>query len=99
MEISSILKKLGLKETGKYEGRFYVIDIDGSNEYAKMYSRLEAKAVNTEYPNFGTNTAGTTEKVTNYFELDDDGKTHDLFLIADFAADEYYLKIGERMNA
>jgi hypothetical protein len=75
---------------------FYIIDIKDSNEYAKMYTKLEKNAVNTEYPEFVTNTNNSTTKVCNYFELEAGMFTYDLFLVADFEADRYYLKISER---
>ena len=79
----------------KYENRFYVIDIEDSDDYAKMYTKLEKNAINTEYPTFGTNTNNSTVKITNYFELEEDNDQYRLFLIADFQNDKYYLKIGD----
>jgi len=67
-----------------------------SNEYAKMYTILDQNAINTEYPEFTKNTNNSTVKVINYFELDVNNFTYDLFLIADFDNDKYYLKISER---
>ena len=98
METSSIIQKiltrLELDETGRYDNKFYIIDIADSNEYAKMYTKLSKNAIDTEYPTFGTNTNNSTIKVTNYFELEEDNKKYNIFLIADFGADNYYLKIG-----
>jgi hypothetical protein len=92
--IKNILARLDIKETGKYDNHFYIIQIADSNEYAKMYTKLEKNAINTEYPTFGTNTSNSTVKITNYFELEEDNDKYLLFLIADFDKDEYYLKIG-----
>lgn len=92
--IKNILTRLGIEETGRYDNHFYIIQIEDSNEYAKMYTKLEKNAINTEYPTFGTNTSNSTVKITNYFELEEDNKKYLLFLIADFDKDEYYLKIG-----
>ena len=94
--ITSILKKLNLDDIGKYDNHFYVIQLKDSNEYAKMYSHLSEVAINTEYPNFGTNTNNSTVKITNYFELDFNNSTYNIFLIADFNNDTYYVKIGEK---
>ena len=94
--ITSILKKLNLDDIGKYDNHFYVIQLKDSNEYAKMYSHLSEVAINTEYPNFGTNTNNSTVKITNYFELDFNNITYNIFLIADFNNDTYYVKIGEK---
>ena len=92
--IKNILDRLEIDVTGKYDNRFYIIDIEDSDEYAKMYTKLSRNAINTEYPTFGTNTNNTTVKVTNYFELEEDNILYNLFLIADFNRDKYYLKIG-----
>lgn len=92
--IKSILTRLDINTTGKYDNQFYIIDIENSDEYAKMYSKLSKNAINTEFPTFGTNTNNSTVKVTNYFELEEDNNTYNIFLIADFDQDKYYLKIG-----
>ena len=92
--IKDILTRLNIEETGAYDNHFYIIPIEDSNAYARMYTKLEKNAINTEYPTFGTNTSNSTVKITNYFELEEDNKKYLLFLIADFDKDEYYLKIG-----
>lgn len=92
--IKKILDRLEITENGKYDNRFYIIDIANSDDYARMYTKLSKNAINTEYPTFGTNTSNSTVKVTNYFELEEDNDKYNLFLIADFDNDRYYLKIG-----
>ncbi len=92
--IQDILNRLEITETGTYENHFYIINLEDSNAYAKMYTKLTKKAINTEFPSFGTNTSDSTVKITNYFELEEDNKKYLLFLIADFDQDNYYLKIG-----
>ena len=94
-EIKHILDRLEIETTGRYENHFYVIPIENSDEYAKVYTKLSKNAIDTEYPTFGTNTNNSTIKVTNYFELEEDNNKYLLFLIADFQKDEYYLKIGD----
>lgn len=96
--IKNILNRLGIEATGKYDNRFYVIDIENSDEYAKMYTKLSKNAIDTEFPTFGTNTSKSTVKVTNYFELEEDNEKYTIFLIADFDNDKYYLKIGGFKN-
>lgn len=96
INITDILKKLEIAETGKYDNHFYVINLNNSDEYAKMYTKLSKNAINTEYPGFGVNTNNTTTKITNYFELELDNITYNIFLIADFDKDTYYIKIGEK---
>lgn len=92
--VKNILTRLGIEDTGKYENHFYIINLDDSDAYAKMYTKLNKNAINTEFPTFGTNTSESTVKITNYFELEEDSNKYILFLIADFKNDEYYLKIG-----
>lgn len=92
--VKKVLTRLGIEETGRYDNHFYIIQIENSNEYAKMYTKLEKNAINTEYPTFGTNSSNSTVKITNYFELEENNDKYLLFLIADFDKDEYYLKIG-----
>ena len=92
--IKKILERLEISETGVYDNHFYIINIEDSNAYAKMYTKLSKNAINTEFPTFGTNTNNSTVKVTNYFELEEDNIRYNIFLIADFDKDKYYLKIG-----
>jgi hypothetical protein len=92
--VQTILDRLEIQETGTYENHFYIIKIENSDEYAKMYTKLSKNAINTEFPAFGTNTNSATVKITNYFELEENNEKYLLFLVADFEHDEYYLKIG-----
>ena len=96
--LKNILTRLELEPVGRYDNRFYIIEIENSDEYAKMYTKLSKNAINTEFPTFGTNTNNSTVKVTNYFELEEDNQKYTLFLIADFDNDRYYLKIGGFYN-
>lgn len=92
--VKKILNRLGIDDTGVYDNYFYVVHLDSSDEYAKVYTKLDKNAINTEFPSFGTNTSDSTVKITNYFEIEEDNITYNLFLIADFNEDDYYLKIG-----
>lgn len=92
-KVQKILDRLEIDTTGKYDNHFYKIELENSDEYAKMYTKLSKNAINTEFPTFGTNTNNSTVKITNYFELEEDNIKYTLFLIADFNNDEYYLKI------
>ena len=92
--IKTILNRLGIDDTGVYDNHFYIIQFDDSDEYAKVYTKLTKNAINTEFPTFGTNTSNSTVKITNYFEIEEDSNTYNIFLIADFDNDKYYLKIG-----
>lgn len=92
--VQNILTRLEVDDTGRYENHFYVIDLEDSDAYAKMYTKLSKNAINTEFPTFGTNTNDSTVKITNYFEIEEDNITYRLFLIADFDSEKYYLKLG-----
>lgn len=94
--IKNVLKRLELEDFGRYDNHFYVIPLANSNEYAKMYTKLDKNAINTEYPEFTSNSSNSTIKVVNYFELEEDEIVYNIFLFADFKADKYYIKIGEK---
>lgn len=94
-DIKNILARLEIEDTGRYDNQFYIIPIENSDEYAKIYTKLSKNAIDTEYPTFGTNTSNSTVKITNYFELEEENEKYLLFLIADFQNDKYYLKIGD----
>jgi hypothetical protein len=93
-DIKAVLNRLQIESTGSYENHFYVIPLADSNEYAKTYTKLDKNAINTEFPAFGTNNNNSTVKITNYFEIAENNTTYNLFLIADFNENDYYLKIG-----
>lgn len=94
--IKNVLKRLELEDFGRYDNHFYVIPLANSNEYAKMYTKLDKNAINTEYPEFTSNSNNSTIKVVNYFELEEDEIVYNIFLFADFKDDKYYIKIGEK---
>ncbi len=94
--LQKVLKKLKIKETGRYDNHFYIINLKDSDDYARMYTTLSTNAVNTEYPEFEKNSNNSTTKVVNYFETEEDGITFDIFLFANFVDDTYYVKIKER---
>ena len=96
MEINKVLKSLELPNDGQYENKFYILPIADSNEYAKMYTKLDELTTNTEFPSFSLNSNNNATKVVNYFETTIDEITYNLFLIGDMQEDKYYLKIGEK---
>lgn len=95
VNISDVLKKLDINRRGRYDNKFYVIDLDDSDDYARTYTKLERNAVNTEYPTIEKNTNDTTTKIINYFETEVGVEKYLIFLYADFENDKYYMKIGE----
>ena len=96
-DIKPILKRLEIDDTGRYDNHFYVIDLADSNEYARMYTKLDKNAINTEYPEFTSNSTSSTVKIVNYFELEESNITYNIFLLADFKKGKYYIKIGEKI--
>ena len=94
--IKNILDRLEIEDTGRYDNHFYVIHLANSNDYARMYTKLDKNAINTEYPEFTSNSNNTTEKIINYFEIEEAEITYTIFLFADFKNDKYYVKIGEK---
>ncbi len=95
-DIKPLLKRLEIEDTGRYDNHFYVIDLEDSNAYAKMYTKLDQNAVNTEFPTLEHNTSKVPTTMTHYFETEEDSTTYIMFLIGDFENDKYYLKIGEK---
>lgn len=94
--IKDILKRLEIEDLGQYENHFYVIPLANSDEYARMYTKLDKNAINTEYPEFTANSNNFTEKIVNYFELEENEVAYNIFLFADFKNEKYYVKIGEK---
>ena len=97
-DIKNVLARLELDKTGAYDNHFYVIPLTDSNDYAKVYTKLDKNAINTEYPEFTQNTNNTTTRIINYFELEEDSITYNIFLFADFDNEKYYVKIGEKLG-
>lgn len=97
-DIKNVLARLELDKTGAYDNHFYVIPLTDSNDYAKVYTKLDKNAINTEYPEFTQNTNNTTTRIVNYFELEEDSITYNIFLFADFDNEKYYVKIGEKLG-
>ena len=95
-DIKNILARLEIDKTGRYENHFYYIPLANGDDYAKAYTKLDKNAINTEYPEITRNSSGTTIKIINYFELEEDSIVYNIFLFADFEEDKYFIKIGER---
>jgi len=97
-DIKNVLARLEIDNTGSYENHFYVIPLADSNEYARVYTKLDKNAINTEYPEFTQNTNNTTTRIINYFEIEEDTISYNIFLFADFDNEKYYIKIGEKVG-
>jgi hypothetical protein len=97
-DIKNVLARLQIENTGSYDNHFYVIPLADSDEYAKVYTKLDKNAINTEYPEFTKNTNNTTTRIINYFEIEEDSIIYNIFLFADFDNEKYYVKIGEKIG-
>lgn len=95
-DIKGLLKKLEIEDKGRYDNQFYVIDLKDSQDHARMYTKLDKKATNLEFPTMETNTNDALTKMTHYFETAENNYTYQIFLIADYENDKYTLKIGEK---
>jgi hypothetical protein len=96
-DIRPILKRLEIEDTGRYENHFYIVTLENSNDYARMYTKLDKNAINTEYPEFTKNTSNNITRIINYFEIEEDNEVYNIFLFADFNNDRYFIKIGEKL--
>ena len=75
------------------ENHFYIVTLENSNDYARMYTKLDKNAINTEYPEFTSNSSNSTVKVVNYFEIEESETVYNLFLF------EELLYISHGFNA
>ena len=88
--MNDFLAKLGISKVGYFsKNNSYVIDIDDSNEFGKIYSMLDKSELVDEVEDSSVLTLQSTS--INY-ESDD----YMLSLISDFDADTYKLIIRER---
>lgn len=97
-DILDLLKKLNIEERGSYVDEFYVIKLKNSDDYDRMYGKLDAETTNLGDPSIGVNTNDSTVGITTYFEAEINDIAYDLFLEADFAEDSYELRITEKDN-
>jgi hypothetical protein len=89
MYLEKFLEKLGITQVGHYtKTNTYIIDIDDSDEYGKIYSLLDKSDEIEEDEDSSTITIHTSNIV---FESDN----YQLTLIADFDQDTYKLVCKE----
>lgn len=89
MYLEKFLEKLGITQVGHYtKTNTYIIDIDDSDEYGKIYSLLDKSDEIEEDEDSSTITVHTSNIV---FESDN----YQLTLIADFDQDTYKLVCKE----
>jgi hypothetical protein len=89
MYLEKFLEKLGISQVGHYtKTNTYIIDIEDSDEYGKIYSLLDKSDEIEEDEDSSTITVHTSNLV---FESDN----YQLTLIADFDQDTYKLVCKE----
>jgi hypothetical protein len=89
MYLEKFLEKIGINQVGHYtKSNSYVIDLEDSDEYGKVYSRLDKCGDITEDEDSSTLTVHNSNIV---FESDE----YQFVLIADFDNDEYKLVCKE----
>lgn len=89
MYLEKFLEKLGITQVGHYtKTNTYIIDIEDSDEYGKIYSLLDKNEEVEEDEDSSTITVHTSNLV---FESDN----YQLTLIADFDQDTYKLVCKE----
>jgi hypothetical protein len=86
--MKDFLKKLGIDGEPIKSGNLYVIDITDSDEYGKIYSRLDKSDLVEEVAD---SSQMTYENASIQFESDD----YLITLLADFEADNYKITIKE----
>lgn len=90
MNIEQLLKELNINKVGSYsKNNNYIIDIDNSNEFGRVYSTLdnnEELDESDDSTNINMHNANITYKYKNQFQLT---------LIADWDNDTYKLVIEE----
>ena len=86
--MEELLKKLGITEKPVKNGKLYNIDISDSDEYGKIYSKLDRM---DDLDEVSDSSQMTYESASIQFENDDLLVT----LLADFEADIYKMTIKE----
>lgn len=87
--MNEFLKELGINKTAtKGGGNIYSVDIENSDEYGRVYSKLDKSDLVEEIPD---SSQMTYETASIQFENDD----YLITLLADFEADNYKMTIKE----
>ena len=87
--MEEFLKQLGIdSKSGTYKNDLYIVDIDNSNDYGKIYSKLERSDLVDEVAD---NSQVMYESASIQFE----GENYLITLLADFENDTYKMTIKE----
>lgn len=88
MEIEQFLDSMGIQNKGASQDGAYVIDIDGSADYAKMYSILD----NSDDLELDENSVTMNENSVDLFY---DGEEYTCELIGDLKNNKYRLVVSK----
>ena len=89
MSIEELLNKLNMNLTGNQSKNSYIIDIPNSDEYGRIYSKLDKSDIVEEYEE---NQMITEQGSSLMYEVIDED--YIINLIADFDSDRYQLIIN-----
>ncbi len=89
MSVEELLNKLNINLTGNQSKNSYIIDIPNSDEYGRIYSKLDKSDIVEEYEE---NQMITEQGSSLMYEVIDED--YIINLIADFDSDRYQLIIN-----
>lgn len=89
MSIEELLNKLNINLTGNQSKNSYIIDIPNSDEYGRIYSKLDKSNIVEEYEE---NQMITEQGSSLMYEVIDED--YIINLIADFDSDRYQMIIN-----
>lgn len=90
MSIEELLNKLNINLTGNQSKNSYIIDIPNSDEYGRIYSKLDKSDIVEEYEE---NQMITEQGSSLMYEVIDED--YIINLIADWSSDRYQLIINQ----
>lgn len=90
MSIEELLNKLNINLTGNQSKNSYIIDIPNSDEYGRIYSKLDKSDIVEEYEE---NQMITEQGSSLMYEVVDED--YIINLIADWSSDRYQLIINQ----
>lgn len=90
MDVEDLLLELGIKKEGNYSSNgSYVIDLDSSEEFGKIYSLLDTNKDLEYEEDSSLLTVDNSSMIYNYDDI------YQIVLIADFKNNQYKVTIRE----
>ncbi len=93
MNIKNILKDLNISEVGIYEGDSYIIELDSSDNWGKLDSKLDAGWSKGILDFIDSESSVEEEGAVTTYEYTNSSERAKLILMADFDEDVYTLSI------